>query len=109
MAQTNLSAQLHSTSNALTMTEAQNIEAMEKNRKLTTTLLQLANDMKAQRLSAISESKLSDQLEELREDTRAARRRWKIMKGVVAAVIVGSGVDWARNDELRQLVIDEEE
>lgn len=109
MAQTNLSAELHSTFKALTMTEAQNIEAMEKNRKLTTTLMELTNQMRAQQVSTINESQLSDQLEKVRDDTRTARRRCKIMKSLVAAVIVGSGIDWARNDELRSVVIDEEE
>ena len=109
MAQTNLSARLHSTSQALTEVEAQNIEAMEKNRELTATLVELTRQMSEQRVSALTESNLGNQLEILRDDVRTARKRWKIMKSVVAAVIVGSGVDWARDDELRQAVIDAEE
>lgn len=109
MAQTNLSARLHSTSQALTTVEAQNIEAMEKNRELTATLVDLTHKMSAQRASAVNESNLGKQLEILRDEVRTARKRWKLMKSVVAAVIVGSEVDWARNDELRQVVIDAEE
>lgn len=109
MAQTNLSARLHSTSQALTKVEAQNIEAMEKNRELTATLVELTRQMSEQRVSALNESNLGNQLEILRDDVGTARKRWKIMKSVVAAVIVGSGVDWARDDELRQVVIDAEE
>lgn len=109
MAQTNLSAQLHSTSNVLTMTKSQNIMALEKNRKLTATLMEVTSHMKAQRVSAINESKLRTQLEKFQDDSKIAKKRWKIMKSLVAAVIVGSGVDWARNEELRQVVIDEEE
>lgn len=30
------------------------------------------------------------------------------MKSVVAAIVAGSGVDWARNGALRDLVVDEE-
>jgi len=37
-----------------------------------------------------------------------AKKRWRIMKSVVAAIIAGSGVDWARNNDLRNLVLDEE-
>lgn len=109
MTQTNLSARLHSTSQALTIIEAQNIEAMEKNRELTATLVELTHKMSERRVSAVNESNLGTQLEILRDDVRTARKRWKIMKSVVAAVIVGSGVDWARIDDLRQVVIDAEE
>lgn len=109
MVQANLSARLHSTSQALTIVEGQNIEAMEKNRELTATLVELTHQMSEARIAAINESHLGTQLEILRDDVRTARKRWKIMKSVVAAIIVGSGVDWARNNELRPVVIDGEE
>lgn len=109
MAQTNLSARLHSTSQALTKVEAKNIEAMEKNRELAATLVELTHQMSEQRVSAVDESNLGKQLEIVRNEVRTARKRWKLMKSVVAAVIVGSEVDWARMDDLRQVVIDAEE
>lgn len=109
MTQTNLSARLHSTSQALTKVEAQNIEAMEKNRELTVTLVELTHKMSEQQVSAVNEFHSGKQLEILRDEVKTARKRWKLMKSVVAAVIVGSEVDWARTEELRQVVIDAEE
>ncbi|MCJ1424322.1 hypothetical protein MMC29_002209 [Sticta canariensis] len=109
MTLTDISARLHSTTQALTIVKAQNIEAMAKNRELTAALVELTHNMAEHRVSAINESKLGPQLEILREDVRTARKQWKLLKSVVAAVIVGSGVDWARNDELRRVVIDAEE
>ena len=109
IAQTNLSTRLNSTFTALATVEAYNVEAMEKNRDLSQTLVELANRRKNQQVSAINGSNLSEQLEGLKEESAIAKRRWRVMKSVVAAVIVGSGVDWARNDQLRPVVLDEED
>lgn len=90
------------------MLSADNIRALEKNRALTATLLTLAKKVQAQRDEVMKDPRFSAQLEGLRNDAATARQRWRIMKSVVAAVIAGSGVDWARDDTLRDLVLDEE-
>ena len=91
------------------MRSADNISAMEKNRALTVTLLALAQKVQAQRDEVARDPKFAAQLEKLRNDAARARQRWRIMKSVVAAVVAGSGVDWARDDTLRGLVLDEED
>lgn len=45
----------------------------------------------------------------LQGELKASRQRWKVMKGTASAVVAGSGVDWARDDELREMVLDPEE
>lgn len=91
------------------MLSADNIRAMEKNRALTTTLVALAKKVQAQRDEATKDPRFSAQLDGLRNDAGTVRQRWRIMKSVVAAVIAGSGVDWAQDDTLRDLVLDEED
>lgn len=81
---------------------------MEKNRVLTAALLALLRTVQAQRDEVTKDPKFSAELDKLRNDTATARQRWRIMKSVVAAVIAGSGVDWAQDDTLRDLVLDEE-
>lgn len=81
---------------------------MEKNRALTTILLALIRDVQAQRDEITKEPRISVQLDGLRNEATTARQRWRIMKSVVAAVVAGSGVDWAQDDTLRDLVLDEE-
>ncbi|VUC19868.1 unnamed protein product [Clonostachys rosea] len=39
----------------------------------------------------------------------ASRRRWRVIKGVTSGLIVGSGIDWARDDRLRDIVLDPED
>jgi hypothetical protein len=48
-------------------------------------------------------------LESLEAKSRAERQKWEMVKSVVSATIVASGVDWARDDDLRRLVMDEME
>lgn len=109
IAQTNLSARLNSTLKALTLAEAENIGALEKNRKLAKSLLGLISQLKSQREAALHEADSGVRLDKLKDESRTAERRCKIMKSFVSAVIVGSGVDWARNEELRQAIIHEED
>ena len=91
------------------MLSADNTRAMEKNRALTTTLVALAKKVQAQRDEITKDPRFSAQLDMERNDATTARQRWRVMKSVVAAVVAGSGVDWARDDTLRGLVLDEED
>lgn len=109
IAHTNVSTELDSISKSTTSAEAKNMRAQREHRETATTLLNLANHTKNQRNGAIHGSGSSKQLERLQADTKIAHTRWRIMKSVVAAIVVGSGVDWAANDGLRDLVLDEED
>lgn len=46
-------------------------------------------------------------LEELGAAMRASRQRWRILKGTASATVVGSGMDWARDAQLLEMVMDE--
>lgn len=109
IAHTNLSSAFQKLLKDEAMRSADNIRAMEKNRALTATLLALAQKVQAQRDEVARDPKFAAQLEELRNEAATARRKWRIMKSVVAAVVAGSGVDWARDDSLRDLVLDDED
>jgi len=109
IAHTNLSTALSSISKASTLVEAENIRALTQNRERATMLMDLAKQTKMQRINALHESRLNNQVEKVQTATKVARIRWRIMKSVVAAVIVGSGIDWAADDELRDLVLDDED
>ena len=91
------------------MLAADNTCAMEKNRALTTTLVALAKKVQGQRDEITKDSRFSAQLDMEQKDATTARQRWRMMKSVVAGIVAGSGVDWARDDTLRDLVLDEED
>ena len=108
IAHTNMASSLQSLLQRMSAAEIEILRTMEQNRALTTELLELSNKMQAQRNEAMADPRLSMQVEQARADMSIAKKRWRIMKSVVAAVIAGSGVDWAHSDTLRDLVLDSE-
>ena len=46
---------------------------------------------------------------EAKQKTGVEKRQWRIVKGLVSALVAGSGVDWAADEKLRGLVEDGEE
>ncbi|KAL1650302.1 hypothetical protein SLS58_001115 [Diplodia intermedia] len=86
----------------------------ERNAALAGTLLSLADPGPSSSTAfdealATADPKLRDQLLEAERDAARARRRWRGIKGVVAGVVVGSGVDWVGDERLRELVLEEDE
>jgi len=109
MAHVNLSATLQGVLNKTTATELENINCMRRNQELTSTLLGLTNQLQTQDVDSFDNVELRTQLKTLQEVTKESKRRWRIMKSLTAAVIAGSGIDWAHDDDLRELVLDDEE
>jgi Centromere protein H (CENP-H) len=48
-----------------------------------------------------------EEWEAAEREEKEAKRKWRIMKGLVAGVVVGSGVRWAEDEELVDLVLDD--
>ncbi|KAF2663757.1 hypothetical protein BT63DRAFT_111486 [Microthyrium microscopicum] len=48
-------------------------------------------------------------LEEVDKEIAEKRREWRVRKSLVAGVVVGSGVKWAENEALVELVLDDED
>lgn len=108
MAHTKLCSSLQSVLRDTVSTEADNIRTLEKNRATAATLVDLIQTSEGLQANAMKDPTLGAQMNRLKGDTATARKRWRIMKGVVGAIIAGSGIDWARDDSLRDLVLDEE-
>lgn len=107
MAHTNVSSDLKSTLDSLLEAETENRIAMKKNQDLASTLLSLAEESKADNRDEFISPEHKRQHADLEEEIKVARSKWIILKSVVSAIIVGSGVDWARDEGLRELVVDE--
>jgi hypothetical protein len=109
MVHSSLAAKLSSKLSALAAAEKSNLSANEKNKELAQTLLDFAEEMKSQSIEEIEDPKLRAQLQELDSRVQMARRRWRIMKSVVAGMVVESGINWANDAMLRELVMDDED
>jgi hypothetical protein len=104
-----LASKLVSTQRALSTTEKSNLAANQKNRELSATMLALAEEMKAQSAKDIEDPRLRDQVSAVEKETKDSRRTMKTLKGILSAMIVGSGINWAADEGLTELVLDEEE
>lgn len=70
-------------------------------------MLDLANE-KELKTQKLLDSPARTKLENLKQDVKQSRQRWRIIKGTCSATVVGSGVDWARNPDLLKIVLDED-
>ncbi|KAF2687271.1 hypothetical protein K458DRAFT_361895 [Lentithecium fluviatile CBS 122367] len=109
MVHSSLTTKLASITHTLSVTEQGNIDANRANRELSRTLLELAEEMKAQSTEHIQDARLRDQVESVEKDLRQSRRRMRTLKGILSAMIVGSGLNWAADEVLRELVMDDGE
>ena len=84
------------------------MKAMERNRVSTATLCDISSKTLALQSEVTNFPGTKAELDQVKGDATTARSRWRIMKSVVAAIVAGSGVDWAQDDTLRDLVLDAE-
>lgn len=102
-------SQLAATAQALSKAEQENIVANQKNRELAQTMLALAEEMKAQSVRDIEDPQLRSQVDAVDKQLKDSRRRVKTLRGILSGMIVGSGINWAADDGLTELVMEDEE
>jgi hypothetical protein len=100
---------LASVTRALSTAEQANTIANRNNRELAQRMLALAESMKAQSVKDIEDPKLRAQVDAVEKSLKESRRRKKTVKGILSAMIVGSGINWAADESLTELVMDEED
>ena len=109
MVQGRLASKLASSTRSLVTAEQANIVANEKNRELSKTLLALAEAMKVQSAEDTEDPKLREQIKTVDKELKESRSRMKTLKGILSAMIVGSGINWAADESLTELVLDDED
>jgi hypothetical protein len=109
MVHASLASKLLSTQQAISTAVQANIIANRKNRDLSAVMLTLAEEMKAQSAKDIEDPRLRDQVDAVEKELKDSRRRMKTLKGILSAMIVGSGINWAADKTLTELVMDDED
>jgi hypothetical protein len=105
----NLSSKVLSAQNELTRVESEHIITAQKNVELATQMLALADEARTQKKQDIENPRVRAKLDELEAAMRVSRQRWRILKGTASATIAGSGIDWARDPKLLEIVMDDED
>lgn len=104
-----LTTKLANTQRALSAAEQGNITANNENRKRSRAVLKLAEEVKAQSIEDVGDPSLREQVEKAEKKVKESRKRTATIKGILSAMVVGSGINWAADEELRELVMDDEE
>ena len=104
-----LASKLASSTRFLVAMEQANIVANQKNRELSETMLALAEAVKSQSADDIDDQRLREQIKTVEKGLKDSRRRMKTLKGILSAMVVGSGINWAADGSLVDLVMDDED
>ncbi|KAJ5827127.1 Centromere protein Cenp-H [Penicillium robsamsonii] len=89
----------------LSSLEIKNLQINRENQELVRQLLELTKEDSSWR-EKLEDSLLSE-LDRFEADLKARKAQWETMKSIASAVVVGSGLNWADDDILRALVLDE--
>jgi ATP phosphoribosyltransferase regulatory subunit HisZ len=86
--------------------EVENLQINKGNQELVRQLLELTRQDDSWR-EKLQDATLASQLDDLEIDLKKRRAQWEVMKSVASAMVVGSGLDWADDEKLQALVLDE--
>ncbi|KAH9886853.1 centromere protein H (CENP-H)-domain-containing protein [Xylariomycetidae sp. FL2044] len=89
--------------------ESEGMRVSRANVDLASEMLGLAEEANRGRREPPADPAQAAEIERLEAEVRTARQRWRVLKGTASAVVAGSGVDWARDAGLRDMVLDPEE
>ncbi|KAJ5539821.1 hypothetical protein N7513_008153 [Penicillium frequentans] len=86
--------------------KVENLQINRENQELVSQLLELTKQDSSWR-DRLQDAKLASQLDELEAELKTSKAKWDTMKNIASAMVVGSGLNWAEDDELQALVLDE--
>ncbi|GKZ37606.1 hypothetical protein AbraIFM66950_009223 [Aspergillus brasiliensis] len=96
----------HATLRRLSSLEVENSQIHRQNQELVRELLALTEDDESWR-EDLEDTELKAQLDQVDADRRKSKAKWETMKNIASGMVVGSGVNWAEDERLTALVLDE--
>ncbi|KAI1460432.1 centromere protein H (CENP-H)-domain-containing protein [Annulohypoxylon moriforme] len=103
------STELRGLLDEITEVESQSLRLGRENVDLAAKLLDLAEQTDRSKTEAINmDPERAAEISRLEDQVKLSRQRWRVLKGTASAVVAGSGVDWSRDAELRDIVLDPE-
>jgi hypothetical protein len=92
-----------------TQAQSETHRALRRNVELAAEVMNLVGLVKERKSGYIGDEKVQREIRHLEGQLKGSRQRWRVMKGITSGIVAGSGVDWARDEALRDLVLDPEE
>ncbi|KAJ6096203.1 hypothetical protein N7486_006949 [Penicillium sp. IBT 16267x] len=106
LAHENLASVHNAVLKQLSNSKVENLQINRENQELVSQLLELTKQDSSWR-ERLQDAKLASQLDELEADLKTSKAKWDTMKNIASAMVVGSGLNWAEDDDLQALVLDE--
>lgn len=102
-------SEMASIKNDMTTVQVEALRSTRQNIDLASKVFELAEEVKRKKGSRPDDPKVLREIEKLEGDVKTSGQRWRVIKGVASGVVVGSGIDWARDDALCDIVLDPED
>lgn len=100
---------LQKAQNELVGVESESLRSGRENVRLTAELLDLIREKNRNKAIEILDESSRAEIDRLEQAVRSSRRKWRVVKGTTSAIVAGSGVDWVKDAELRDIVLDMED
>jgi hypothetical protein len=101
-----LCSELQTARSRLADVEIESLRVSQRNIKLASEALQLAGQTPDQKPNSAEGGRFGTEMTILEGQVKSSHHRWKIMKGAASAIVAGSGIEWVRDERLRDLVLD---
>jgi hypothetical protein len=92
----------------LSRVQVEALQVSKRNAELAAEVLALAEAADRNKAESIDDPAIQEEIKSLEQDRKTSRQKWKVMKGTASAVVAGSGVDWVKDADLRDIVLDAE-
>ena len=89
--------------------QSETLRVCRENVDLTAELLELTEQVKRKKSARLDDPSTQNELKRLESELASSKQRRRVMKGVASGIVAGSGVDWARDEVLLDVVLDAEE
>jgi hypothetical protein len=89
--------------------ESRSLRLSRQNVDLAAEVLSLAEETHKHKDAVKEDSEQAKQIVQLEREVKASRQRWRVMKATASAIVAGSGVEWAADEHLRSMVLDEDD
>ncbi|KAK0733335.1 centromere protein H (CENP-H)-domain-containing protein [Lasiosphaeria miniovina] len=86
--------------------ESLGFKASQRNVLMAAEILRLQNNARDQGPAMNDSVHISFGTRRLENEMRASRQKWRVVKGTTSAIVTESGIDWARDKQLRNMVLD---
>jgi hypothetical protein len=77
-----------------------------QNTKLASEVLDLTGNTPDQETQILGGGRFGKEIARLESQVKSSRHRWRVVKGLASASVAGSGMEWTRDERLRDLVLD---